>query len=92
MEEERILTLHPQGKKGVNMLKRRYDVIASHILSELKVSPKTLDELAESSQEKLTDFDGSVVWNIVTVKLDLEARELIKRIPNTSPHKVVLCS
>jgi len=25
MEEERILTLHPQGKKGVNILRRRYE-------------------------------------------------------------------
>ena len=31
MEEEKILTLHPQGKKGVNILKRRYDVIKAYI-------------------------------------------------------------
>ena len=25
MEEKRITTLHPQGKKGVNISKRKYD-------------------------------------------------------------------
>ena len=33
-------------------------------------------------------FDGKVVWYVVTVKLDLEARGLIERIPKTSPHQV----
>jgi hypothetical protein len=29
--EEKILTLHPQGKKGVNILKRRYNQIKEAI-------------------------------------------------------------
>ena len=32
MKEERILTLHPQGKKGVNISIRKYELIKSFIL------------------------------------------------------------
>lgn len=90
MTEERILTLHPQGKKGVNILKRRYDTIKNFIL-------KTIEEHTEITYERLSDlaveelsetFDGKVVWYIVSVKLDLEARNIIERIPNTSPHEL----
>jgi len=36
------------------------------------------------------EFDGKVVWYIVSVKLDLEARGIIERIPKTSPHQIRL--
>lgn len=90
MNEEKIMTLHPQGKKGVNILKRRYDTIKDFII-------ETVQEHKEISFEKLSDlavenlsntFDGKVVWYIVTVKLDLEARKLIERVPKTRPHKL----
>lgn len=82
------MTLHPEGKKGVNISRRRYDVIRTFIL-------QTLHEQAEISFKELTDravkalsesFDGKVTWYIVTVKLDLEARNLIERAPKTNPH------
>ena len=39
--------------------------------------------------KELSDsFDGKVIWYMVTVKLDLEAREIIERVPKTSPHKI----
>jgi len=36
------------------------------------------------------NFEGEVGWYIVTVKLDLEARSIIERVPKTSPHKLRL--
>jgi len=33
-------------------------------------------------------FDGKVVWYVVSVKLDLEARGTIERVPKTSPHEL----
>ncbi len=86
------MTMHPQGKQGVNILKRRYDTIKKFII-------RTIDEQGEISYEALNDmaiknltdtFDGKVTWYIVTVKLDLEARQIIERIPKTSPHKLRL--
>jgi len=88
--EDRILTLHPQGKKGVNILKHKYETIKDFILTKVKnhgeieygeVSDMAISELSDS-------FDGKVVWYVVSVKLDLEARNIIERVPKTSPHKI----
>lgn len=88
--EDKIQTLHPQGKQGVNILKRRYDVIKDYILETLASrSEITYEELSDNAVRDLSEtFDGKVAWYIVTVKLDLEARKIIERIPKTSPHKI----
>ena len=90
-EEEKILTLHPAGKKGVNISKRKYDLIKDYLLAKIgehgQISYSDLDDMAN---EELTDFDGSVSWYVVSVKLDLEARNIIERVPKTSPHEVRL--
>ncbi len=90
--EEKIQTLHPQGKQGVNILKRRYDVIKDFILETVKKHGEiTYEEVSDLAVKKLTPtFDGKVVWYVVTVKLDLEAREIIERVPKTSPHRIRL--
>jgi len=90
LEDKRIMTLHPQGKKGVNILQRRYDFIKDFILETLKekeqMSYQALDKLAV---QRLKDtFDGKVGWYVVSVKLDLEARDIIERVPKTSPHEI----
>jgi hypothetical protein len=41
-------------------------------------------------KELQPNFEGKVVWYIVTVKLDLEARQVIERVPKTSPHQLRL--
>lgn len=92
--EDRILTLHPEGKKGVNILKRKYDVIKKYILDKVEehgeITYESLDDMARKELQKT--FDGKVAWYIVSVKLDLEAREIIERIPKTSPHKIRMTS
>ena len=90
--EEKILTLDPQGKKGVNILKRRYDLIKVYILNTIRkrgvISYEELDELAV--RDLRDKFDGKVSWYVVTVKLDLEARKIIERVPKSSPHELRL--
>ncbi len=91
--EEKIMTLHPEGKAGVNILKRRYDQIKEAIMMILAENGGELSfqELSEIAVDILTDkFDGKVLWYVVSVKLDLEARGVIKRIPKTSPHRIAL--
>jgi len=90
--EEKIMTLHPAGKKGVNILKRRYDQVAETLLSIVKsqgeITYAKMNDLAEDQLEG--KFDGKIPWYVVTVKLDLEARGILERIPKTSPHKLRL--
>lgn len=92
MAEERIMTLHPSGKQGVNILKRRYAQVRTFILDKVRqhgeLSYDDLTDLAEA--ELAPNFDGKVVWYIVSVKLDLEARGEIERVPKTSPHRLRL--
>lgn len=92
MEEEKILTLHPKGLKGVNILLRRYNVIKSYIMDTLEKEKEiTYQELNDRAEKDLSNtFDGKVGWYIVSVKLDLEARGIIERIPKTSPHQIRL--
>ena len=90
MKEEKIMTLHPRGKQGVNILKRRYDVIKDFILRTIQDHGEiSFDDLVDMADDQLSPaFDGKVVWYMVTVKLDLEARNIIERIPKISPHKL----
>lgn len=89
---EKIMTLHPQGKQGTRIYLKKYNQIKSAIIATLEeLNEATLDDLVKSAEEILRgQFEGKVIWYVVTVKLDLEARKIIERIPKTSPHRVRL--
>ena len=90
---EKILTLHPEGKAGVNIEKAKYNVVKDAILTSLEGTELTFNGLAEAAGEKLMGkFDGSIMWYVTTVKLDLEARGIIERIPKSSPQVLRLPS
>jgi len=85
---ERILTLHPDPQKaGVNIDKGKYDVIRAAILEVLSAAPEvSFSALRDAVRKLLGDsFPGSVSWYVTTVKLDLEARGLIERVPGKKP-------
>jgi hypothetical protein len=90
MKPEKTLTLHPQGKKGVNIDLGKYNCLKEFILETLfKKGEITFTDLFNLSIKALQPtFQGKVGWYLVSVKLDLEAREMIERIPKTSPHVV----
>jgi hypothetical protein len=92
VKDKKIMTLHPQGKKGVNISFDKYEQIKKFILKAIKDKKEiSFEDLTDLAVSELTDkFDGKVIWYVVTVKLDLEARKLIERIPKTSPHKLRL--
>lgn len=89
---ERIMTRHPQGKAGVNIEREKYDQVREAILASIAArGTLPFGQLAEKVGQRLRpDFDGSVGWYTTTVKLDLEARGLIERIPNKSPQELRL--
>ena len=91
-EKHKIMTLHPAGKKGVKIDLAKYEQIKSFLLDVIEDAKQiSFQELSEVALESLKDtFDGKVLWYVVTVKLDLEARNLIERVPKTSPHELRL--
>lgn len=90
--EEKVLTLHPEGKRGVNIKKKKYDQIREYVLSVLREKKDiTFDQLSDKAVKELSDtFEGKILWYLVTVKLDLEARGEIERVPNVGSHKLRL--
>ncbi len=89
---EKILTKHPEGKNGTNISRAKYNQIKDYLLDVLsKHESITYQELNNMAVHDLKDsFQGKIPWYVVTVKLDLEARGIIERIPKTSPHKIRL--
>jgi hypothetical protein len=87
---ERILTLHPGGKKGVNIDKDKYDKMKLAILKILHDEGSvTLEELRTKLTKRLKGkFQGGITWYMMTVKLDLEARGVIERIPESKPQRL----
>ena len=90
--EERILTLHPGGKKGVNILRSKYDQIADTIIEIVKEHEEiAFQDITDKAIRRLNGrFEGSVTWYLVSVKLDLEARGILERVPGTNPHRLRL--
>lgn len=89
-KEDKILTLHPAGKKGTNISLAKYNQIKDAILEVIeKEGEISYEDLSDRLVEEMQDtFDGKVIWYVVSVKLDLEARGIIERIPKTSPHRL----
>ena len=77
--EERIMTLHPQKKQGVNISKAKYDQMRTEIERVLQENESLgFGELNDVVEEQLVGkFEGSIGWYYTTVKLDLEARGVI---------------
>jgi hypothetical protein len=90
--KDTIRTLHPEKKQGVKISKEKYEVIREAILSALhKQNEITFMNLSRAVEKEVNgNFEGSVTWYVTTVKLDLEARGLIKRVPNSRPQLVRL--
>lgn len=90
MNDKKIQTLHPQGKTGRNIDIQKYETIKKAILAILKDKTPTHNELFAELNKKLKGkFIGNINWYGETLKLDLEARKIIKR-TNDKPQKYKL--
>ncbi len=89
---ETVRTLHPEKKQGVNISKEKYEMIREAILCVLQEKKEmTFMNLSRAVEKEINGhFEGSVTWYVTTVKLDLEARGKIKRVPNSRPQLVRL--
>lgn len=89
---EKIMTLHPAGKQGVNIDKGKYDMVRGAVEETLRAQPGiTFSEMTEEVGRRIGDvFDGSVSWYVTSVKLDLEARGVLERVDGRSPQRLRL--
>ncbi len=93
--ETKIQLKHPAGKKAVSMDKSKYDSLKKVLLNRLKTKGESthaeiLQSITENFKKNKIKFAGSIEWHMEWVKLDLEARKVIRRVPNTSPQEYVI--
>jgi Family of unknown function (DUF6958) len=90
--EDQILTQHPQGRRGVSMSKAKYDMVRETILGLIRdygeISSTEL--LMRCEQLRADSIKDSLSWHVTRVKLDLESRGEIERVPEASPQKIRL--
>jgi hypothetical protein len=89
--DEKILAKHPDpNKQGVRISQAKYNEIRETILDLLRANGEmTFTELSVATNKRLEGkFDGSVSWYVTTVKLDLEARNVIERVPGSKPQRL----
>jgi len=73
----------------------KYDLLTSEMVQYLTANTDgTFSEISKSIFQSLNDrkiiLNGSLNWYLEWVKLDLEARQVITRVPKTSPQKYIL--
>lgn len=81
------------GKQGTRMREDRYQRYRDAILELVPEGDGIpLRDLSSALAERLAglseDERGKVTWNMMTVKLDLEARGLIERVPGARPQRL----
>ena len=89
---QKILTRHPEGKQGVNIDREKYDAMKAAILRCMRGRGEApLRAVREDVENELQDrFERSVSWYFTTVKLDLEARGILERVPRKRPQRIKL--
>lgn len=61
--EEKVLTRHPRGKRGVNISKAKYETMKKALLQILGEGALTHHELTHAVETKLKGkFEGSIPW------------------------------
>ncbi|MCP4583554.1 MAG: hypothetical protein GY839_18245 [candidate division Zixibacteria bacterium] len=82
------MTMNPdKSKTGVNISQVKYEIMKENILDAFKARQElSYSGLVNMINNWLADsFEGSIRWYVEVVKLDLEARKIIEKIPNTKP-------
>ena len=90
---EYFLTIHPEPERqGVRIRRNKYNLVREAILENLRLhGSMTFTQLGDLVEDQLRkNFDGSVMWYYTTVKLDLEARGEIRRVPDSRPQLIEL--
>ncbi len=83
-----------EGKQATRILKWKFDLIRTAILKALSEGDCTFKQLPSRVLEQLDATDakrlGSLNWYVTTVKLELEVRGEILRVPGSKPQQLKL--
>ncbi len=81
------------GRSGANVTPEKYALVRRAILDSLPASGPglTLKELVQivGTCVPLEMFPTGVRWYTQSVKLDLEAKHLVRRVPHSSPTRFI---
>ena len=87
-----VLARHPDpDKQGTRVRKDVYDAVTKALLAVIpkRKSGVAFQDLPRLVAPRVKDLDlpakGSVSWYVTTLKLDLEARGRIERVPGVRP-------
>ena len=89
--DELFLTVQLEpAKQDVRLDQAKYQAVHEAIFHNLReYGPMTFTQLGALVEEELhPTFTGSVLWYYTTVKLDMEARGEIRRVPNSRPQVI----
>ncbi len=94
-DERKVLceTLTP-GKQPTRIPRWKYDLVRTAILSVVPADEQGIEfrQLPELVEQRISGQDrerlGSVSWYTTTVKLDLEVKGEIERIPGSKPQRL----
>lgn len=95
-DADRVLTLHPEGKQGVRIDRTKYDAMVAALCAVIpgEEPGARFSDLSALVRPHLpaSSFGAgvSVSWYVTTVKLDLEARGVVRRLAG-SPQRLVRC-
>ena len=91
MAEEKIMTLHPAGKRGVRISLEKYKSMREEILAVLAEESLPFMAMAKVIEQRIGNrFDGSVSWYAVAVTQDLKARGKVHTVPKTRPPQLTI--
>lgn len=94
---QKVQLKHPQGKKSISMSREKYDLLKSRLLKFMRATGQaTFNDMLRAIEQDFkasrTTFHGSLPWHLEWIKLDLEARKIIKRIAGASPQRYRISS
>lgn len=94
-DNEKVVCETPTpGKQPTRIDRWKYETVRDAILEITEERPEGVlfKELPQLVQKRMTPEDraklGSIMWYVTTVKLDLEVRGEIERVPKTSPQRL----
>lgn len=96
MAEERVVCRTPtHNKKPTRIVRWKYETVRRAILKAIPKGPegltfKDLPRRVASLLSKVEKEDlGSINWYTTTVKLDLEVKGEIRRVPGSTPQRLI---